>query len=56
MAFVATAGDRDKLVSLRGSGDLSQAECEKAKERLLSGQPMGFVSSHDLVITRQTDT
>ena len=30
--------DLEKLVSLRDCGDLSQAEFEKAKERLLSGE------------------
>ena len=35
------ASDLEKLVSLRDRGDLSQAEFEKAKERLLSGEITG---------------
>ena len=39
------ASDLEKLVSLRDGGDLSQAEFEKAKERLLSGDVPGVSPS-----------
>ena len=39
------ASDIEKLVSLRDCGDLSQAEFEKAKERLLSGEVPGVSPS-----------
>jgi tRNA A37 threonylcarbamoyladenosine synthetase subunit TsaC/SUA5/YrdC len=37
--------DLEKLALLRDSGDLSQAEFEKAKERLLSGEVTGVSPS-----------
>jgi tRNA A37 threonylcarbamoyladenosine synthetase subunit TsaC/SUA5/YrdC len=37
--------DLEKLVSLRDSSDLSEAEFEKAKERLLSGEVTGVSPS-----------
>ena len=41
------ASDLEKLVSLRDSGDLSQAEFETAKERLLSGEVAGVSPATD---------
>lgn len=41
------ASDLEKLVLLRDSGDLSQAEFEKAKERLLSREDPGVSPANE---------